>query len=263
MNKPRSVFSSLIWLFLLFLFGAGVTWAVFSMFILGPERGMTYYFALSIVIAAEFVIFLHLANPGARAGGKASSPATRYMAQGGIFVWFILTLIVAAFAVSPSRADTAAADKILLIDLVLTFVLLVFLYVIYAKDFEIGGITQQLADERANIQFDIPALEQVMRFTTDIGQQHSEHAALSDRVGKKVDTVRSAIDGVMVSESAMLQGKGGDWPARIQEQISELVGNFDDVDISSDQALERLNNISKQADTILTTLRQRERAITS
>ena len=50
---------------------------------------------------------------------------------------------------------------------------------------------------------------------------------------------------------------------RIQEQISELVGNFDDVDISSDQALERLNNISKQADTILTTLRQRERAITS
>lgn len=264
MNQPRSMLSSILWMFLLFLFGACVTCAVFCVFVMGPERGMTFYFALGLVIAAEFVLFLHLANPGARAGGTSSSPATRYMAQGAIFIWFILTLIVAAFAVHPSRADTIASDKILIIDLILTFFLLVCLYAIYAKDLQIGQINQALADERAEIQFDIPALEEVMRFANELGGKHKEHAVLADRVRKKIDTVRSAIDGVMVSESALTSDSGGeDWPRKIQEQIAKLVGFSSESDMNSEQAQEALDKTAKQADTILSTLKQRERSFTS
>ena len=265
MNQPRSMLSSIFWMLLLFLLGACVTWVVFSVFIAGPDRGMTFFFALSFVIAAEFVVFLHLANPGARAGsGVSSSPATRYMAQGAIFVWFILTLIVAAFAVHPSRADTITSDKILIIDLILTFFLFAVLYAIYAKDLQIGQINQQLADERTDFKFDIPAIEEVMRFAGELGSKHNEQLALADRVGKKVDTLRSAINGILVSESSLLSGKGGeDWQTKVQDQIAKLAGFQSESELSSEQVRETLDKIAKQADAILTTLRHRERSLTS
>jgi len=261
MTPPRSIIPSLLGMFLLFIFGAVVTCAVFFVFIPGPDRGMTFYFALSLLVAVEFVFFIHLANPGLeRAGAKVSSPATRYMVIGAIFIWFILTLIVAALAVSPARADTMAADKILIVDLIITFLLFAFIYFMYTKDLEVGQIDQKLVSERRAIQSDIPALEKMMKFAVDLGGQFPEHAVLSDRIGKKVDTVRTALTGISTMEHTPAEEKDKlEWQLKIHDEITQLVNLAGRPGQSSGQALETLNEIGKQTEKILVTLQGRDR----
>ena len=262
MPASRSSSTALMWLFLLFLFGAAVTYVVFSVFVPEPDRGMTFYVTLGLVIGAELIFFLHLTTPSiARSSGGIVSPVTRYMAQAAIFVWFIASVIVAAFALRPANADTITADKIILIDLVLMFFLCVFLYAIYTKGANVTQVNREIGDQRAGYDSSVPELENLMRFANELGKTHSEHAVLAERASKKIDTVKSALSGIIISERKLDSHDTQDWHQKIQAQIAELNTSYTKESLTAEQTRETLEKIGKQAEAITETLKLRERSL--
>jgi hypothetical protein len=270
MAQSRPVAATLLWLCLLSFLAALVTAAAFYVFIPGPDREdqgrkLTFYVAMGLIIGAEFVFFSHLAfSKVAEARGGEVSTATRFQVQGAIVLWLLATVVAAVMAVDPERSGTIKADKILVIDLILTFLFFAFAYFMYSKDIEVGRSARQLAAARNRVQLCVPDLEQVMRAVGELGRQFPEHAVLADQTGKKVDTVRSALEGVVVSE----RGLGGEALQQIEAQIQQQIDQLSSLSrgltqTSSGPVPQALRGIGEQAEAILTLVRRRERALTS
>lgn len=266
MSPSSSASATIFWYSLLFLFGAAVTCAAFAVFVSGPDRTTTFYVAQSVVIAAELTFFAHLLHSKlVKAGAPSASRATRIQVQVLIFIWFLLSVIVGAVIAHPKNADTVFADKVLVIHLILTFIFFASTYFLYAKDIEVERADRQLAQERKAIQLNMPDVERVMGAVAELGAQHAAHAVLADRVGKKLDRVRSELDSTLVSERGLDRPEEAqEWNARIEKEVSELVRLSGEVAAATaEQAPAILNDISEKAEDVLSTLRRREQSLTS
>lgn len=264
MGSSRSAGATLLWLCVLFVLGAAVTAAVFCVFVPGPERGMTFYAAFSLVAVAEFVFFAHLAQSKlAQLRGSAVSAPVRYQVQGAIALWFVASVVIAAMAVDPDRADTIAADRILVIDLVLAFVLFAFAYFLYAKSGEVGEATRELAAAREQIQQCTPELQRLMSAVIELGRRFPDQSQEADRTAKKVDTVRSAVEGVLVSERHL--GSGAEEAEdRACQRLTALTGLASGLAAASaEEAPRMLARVREHVDDAMAALRARERAIMS
>lgn len=265
MSQSRPIVGHVLWLFILFALCSAVTCIAFLVFVPGPDRGMTFYVAMSIVVTAELVLFAHLTHSRlAKAGAPTASAATRIQVHGLIFIWLILTIIAAVFAVRRDTADTFTADKILAIYLILTFVFFAATYFLYSRDIEIEKVDRELVSQRRRIQVNVPDIEQIIRAVDDLGQRHTEHALLCDKVSKKLDTLRSGIEGVLVSEQALEnpQNEGQDWNLELERQISQLTSLSEGASTATaEQVSELLNKIASQAEAVIVTLRRREQSL--
>ena len=196
-------------------------------------------------------------------GLPTATSATRAQVQGAIVIWFIVTVVLAVLAVDPDRADTFTADKLLVIDLIVTFLLFACAYFLYSRNVEVQQATGDLVAERESIQLNVPDLEEAVSAVAGVGRRNAEHTVLADRVAKRVDTVRSAIEGVLVSERALAAGEAG-WASRIQEQVVRLADLARAAaEASADQVPDSLDRIARQADDVLATLKRRDRSLIS
>jgi len=264
MAPYRGVGNAVLWLCLLFVIGVAATAAVFCVFVPGPERGMTFYVVFSMVVTAEFVFFAHLAQSKlAQLRGSTVSAPVRYQVQGAIVLWFIATAVTAALALDPKRADTMAADRILVIDLVLAFVFFACAYFLYAKSDEVGRVTQEMAAARKRIQGWAPELQQLISAIGELGCRFPQRAEEADRTAKKVDTVRSAVEGVLVSERTT-SSSADEVENRVRERLSALVGLAQGIaEVPDDQTSQLLAKIRRFADDAMAALQARERALIS
>lgn len=264
MATSRAAGPVVLWLCLLFVLGALATAAVFCVFIPGPERGMTFYAAFSLVVTAEFVFFAHLAQSKLlQIRGSAVSAPVRYQVQGAIVLWFIASVIVAVLALDPERADTAIADRILVIDLVLAFLFFAAAYFLYAKSGEVGRATQELAANRMQIQQWAPQLQRLMSAVSELGHRCPEQAEEAYRTAKRVDAVRTAVEGALVSERN-IGVDSEESENSVQKHLSTLAGFAQSLaEASAEQAPQLLAQVRQHADDAMTALRARERAIVS
>lgn len=239
--------------------GVLVICCVFAVFVPGPERGPTFYVAAGIVCAAWLTLFIHLAHSKLAARGvPTASPPTRILISFLAIIWLVAAVLAAIFALDPERADTMAADRVFMIYLVLAFLFFAAAYFIYSKDIEVEAEDREVAKARRNIQFNIPDVESVMRSVDAAGDEFPEQAALVERVHRKLDSLRIALEGVLVSASAGDQLRS--WDTEISEQITELIrlGNLpqDEKEIP-----DKLEAIARHADLIMVTVGKRERAM--
>ena len=262
MVGSRSVGATVLWLSLLFLMAAVVTAAVFTVFVAGPDRGMTFYVCLGLVVAAEMVFFSHLLHSRlAQAQAGSATSATRIQVQGLIFVWFVLTVIAAAVAASPSRADALAADRVLVIDFILTFLFFGVAYALYARDREVEAANVELHERRRQIQANAEPVREVLEIVSQLGRRHAAHAVLADQVHKKVDMVRAQLEAALVSERTAQQ-VASEQASQVAPQVArlvELAGRAKSV--SEEEAPGALQEIAAQCETLLGLLRRRERAV--
>jgi hypothetical protein len=262
MAQQRSVGATLFWLSLLFLLAAAVTCAAFAVFVPGPDRGKTFYVALSIVVAAELVFFAHLAHSAlARAGVPTASAATRFHVHGLILLWFVLAVVTAIIAADPDRADTLAADRVLVVYLILTFLFFAAAYFVYSRDLQVEEADREVAAERKHVAAQAVDVEQVMATVRQLGRAHAECALAADGVVKKLDIVRSELEGALVSERGPDPGEE-DWDGRLTQQLTELVGVSSSAAAApAEKVPDMLTRIAGQADAILATMKQRERSL--
>lgn len=266
MAPNQSARRPLLGLILIFLLAAVVTYVVFAAFVAGPDRGTTFYVALSLVISAEFVFFAFLAHSKlVHAGVVTAGAATRHQVLALIFVWFVLSAIAGGIISHPENADSIFSDRVLAIHLVLTFLFFAAAYFMYTKDVEVGRVDAALVKERSKIQRIVPDIEDVMEAVTNLGRRQSEHAVQADRVRKKLDTIRTGLELALFSERSVTEGTGigHDWNAQIEEQIERLMRSSEQAaKATSETATEVLQGIADQTDAVLKTLKLRERSLT-
>ena len=266
MTPSRSVGSILLWLALLFLLGAAVTAGVFFVFVAGPDRHITFYVVLSLVIAAEFVFFAHLAHSKlAHAGISTASTPVRFQVHSGILIWFILTVVAASYATSPERADTFTSDKILVIYAALTFVFFLFSYFMYSRSMETEKLDRGVIEEKARIQAHVPDVSEALRAVQEAGRRFPEHALIADKTTKKVDIARTAIQSAVVSERAQTNGlKADEWLQQVEQNVVQLNDISKELAaIPSEQLPDLLNRVAEHSDAILAALRRREQSLFS
>jgi hypothetical protein len=248
-----------LWFALLATLGVLVTCAVFAVFVPGPERGKTFYIAASIVCCAVVAFFAHLTHSRlAVRGVPTATPPARIQVQFLSLLWLVSAIIAAAVAADPKHADTFYADRVFMIYLVLTILSFVGAYFIYTKDIEVEDEDRGLAEERRDILFNVPDIETVMHTVQEAGRQHPEHALLADRACKRLDTVRSALESILVSATASAQGQN--WNAEIAGQITKLI-SLSRLPGDAAETSKALDDIARQADVILSVVRKRERAL--
>ena len=228
MGQSVSIHRTLLWMSLFFLLAALATYATFAAFVAGPDRRTTFYVAVSLVCAAELVLFAHMAHSRlARAGVPTASRAGRIQVNVLILVWLVLTIIAATVMANPAKADTIYSDRVLAVYLVLTFLFFLGVYGIYTRDIEISKVDRQLVAQRRILQLNVPDIEQVMRAVEELGRQHADQAVLADRVRKRVDTVRSALEGLLVGAHALDSEQGAEvenCDSQIIQQVTQLIG---------------------------------------
>jgi len=264
MVGSRSVGATVLWFSVLFLLAAMVTGAAFAVFVAGPDRGTTFYVCLSLVVAAEMVFFSHLLQSRlAQAQAAAATPATRIQVQGLIFVWFVLTVIAAVVAASPSRADTLAADRVLVIDFILTFLFFAVAYALYARDREVEPVSRQLQAARQQVQVSAEPVRDAIGLVQKLAREHPGEAGLADQVRKKLDMVCTQLDSALVSERAVQSGAPGEdqglahQMASLTDAITALGGAADE------QVAAALQQVASQCDAVLDALRRRTRSLIS
>jgi len=267
MSGSKSSISTIGGISVFFAVGAVVTCALFLVFVPGPERGITFYVAMCIVITAELVLFTHLAYSRlARAFPPGPSRAIRLEVHALILLWLIAAIITAILAVRPENTDTFTADKIFVIYLLVTFLFFVAAYFLYSNSIEIEETDAQLVAERKDITSKAPDIDHVIRAVEDIGHRNAEYSVQVDRVWKKLNTLRSNIESAFVSERTLSQPASSvhDWSSQLEQQVSQLVTLSDSAStITPEKVPELLDNIVSKAESIITTLQKRENSLTT
>jgi len=265
MVQSRSARATVLGLSALFLLAVVATYTLFAVFVPAANRTRIFYIVLSIVCGAELVVFAHLAHSRlARTGTPSATRPVRTQVNFLILVWFVLTLLTAAIAGNPQEGQEVNAYKVLAIYFVLTVIFFMAAYALYSKDVEVAAVDRQLAAERRSLQLNVPDIEQAMRALEELGRQHADHAVLADRVRKRMDTIRNALEGVLVSGGSLQDSRDEQvqkWTTQMEQEITQLISLCGGASrMAADQVGEALGRIANQADTILATLRRRERS---
>jgi len=265
-NPKKSILGEVAWLFFLFTIGAAATCVVFFVFIPGPERGMTFYVSISMVVAAEFILFSQLLHSKlVKTGAPTASPATRIQVFTLIFIWLLLTIIGAAVAVNPSYADTLTADRILTVYIVFTFLFYLGAYFLYNRDIKVEESTRALKEERREYTSKIPAIEEAITIVSDLGRRESDYAEQCDTIAKKLNTLRSSLEAIPVSERAMEESEDNqkDWQNQFEQKLSQLMSPVQSLSESTnDQVQESLNTIAVTVESIIVLLKRRSHTLT-
>jgi len=258
----RSSGATLLWLSLIFLFAAAITATIFLVFIPEPDRGMTFYVVLSLVIAAELVLFSHLAYNRLAETDPTVSTAARIQVQGLVVIWFIATVIIAAYATSQPRADTLASDKLLLIDLVITFLFFLAAAAIYGRSREVEEADQSITAKRVELRTRARDIDQVLLAVDQLGAREQQHAALAAGVRKKLELTRTSLESTFVSSRvADAQGSDGEFVMRLDEEVEKLLSlSASAATVPVPMAAELLNKIGGQAEALTRLIRQHDRS---
>lgn len=263
--KQGSPVRTLLGYSLLALAAILVTCAAFAVFVPGPDRGTTFYVALSVVCAAELVLFAHLAHSALARWATASElGAVRIQVHVLIAVWLLLAIVAAVIISHPENQDTLFADRVLIVYLIVTFCFFAATYFLYSKHFELAKASQHLATERNAVQQFIADIDDVLEAVRQMGERQPDQAIAADRTQKKLETVRSDITSVVVSER---QARGGvetqGWLDRFAEEVDKLAQVARDR-LGSEAADPAgvLAEIEKQVEVIRRHLRSRPGALT-
>jgi hypothetical protein len=242
--------------------GILATCSVFSVMIPGPERGMTYYMAAGIVCVGILVFFAHLAHAKLAASGVPSAtPPTRIQVQFLIALWVVFAVIAAGVAAHPKHADTFYADRVFMVYLALTFLFFVAAYFLYSKDVEVEAVSRELVEERRGLTAQLPDIEALLVAVRRVGDRFPDQAVAADRIARKVETARSAVEGVCVSSTAAFP-ESGNLNDDLIGQIVLLAG-MSEIPADGDQAAHALARISDQADAVVTAAKKRQHVMTT
>jgi len=257
----RSVATTVAWLGLLWLLAAALTVAGFYSFIIGEDRGATFYWVLSYICFAELILFGYTAYLWTVPHTvQRPSRAVRLRVMVLVVIWFLAILVTGILAVRPSAADTWYSDKILLFHLLLTFLLLLGAYVLHRAD-----VTLQLerdAPERQRVSLNsLSSMVQTsIESVRSLSGRYTEHTEPLDHLAKRLDILKSQL--LAASPAAHReQTRTIPVPALegIEQRLQAIQGSVKALETAKDEALaERVGEIREAADSLIASLRERE-----
>jgi len=264
MNRAPAV--TLAWLGVLLLAAVGLTVATFYAFIVPDDRHMTFFSVVVSTCLAEVVLFGYVAYlltvPHTV---TRPSPAVRMRILAVVVVWFLLVLVSGSVAVRPALADTFFSDKIIVLQAILTFLLLLGAFFLHRQDVVIqmrDEVPQQ--QQRVRMQSFAGGVDALLVSLRSLAGAHPERATDVERLAKRVDTLKSQLMAVSplterdmgrqvepVSDEDIVQGL-----RRLHGAVEGLTG------AGGDQWEPQWANVRREVDGLSALLRRREDVIT-
>ncbi|MBN2137902.1 MAG: hypothetical protein JW720_08845 [Sedimentisphaerales bacterium] len=261
-NKPILY---IVWLAGMCLAAVAITVGLFSVMIPPQSRETPFYFALSILCAAELVGFAWLAGYSLSKHFQIRiSGATRITIHVLIGAYFLITLLF-ALGIAPAPEDAGRIlNGVTLVYAALVFVLLFAAGMLYARD--IGLRTETAADGAESrdlklVKLDVETIRTALR---ESAKMHSADAAAVERVAKKIEAIATSLQYAPGAKPAAAEEDGWrsvqDLNDKIKSEIETLSRTVADM---SDPATfeEKLNAVDATANKIETLLKQRQQQL--
>lgn len=190
-NKPIGY---IVWLAVMCLVAVSITVALFLVLVPLASRGYPFYFAISVLCAAELVCFAWLVNYRLSTFYEIRiSGATQITIHVLIGVYFLVTVIF-ALILAPSPSESKGFfNAVTLVYAASVFALLLAASMLYAKDIGLVAENAQIrAQSRALRVLELDA-DQLCMTLRDSAKKNSGDVAAVDRVIKKIEGLRTSL----------------------------------------------------------------------
>lgn len=263
----RSIGGALLWPYVLAGMAAAITVVIFAVFVPGPDRGLTFYIAVSLVVGAELLGCAQFAySKLAQAGVPAATPAARQQVTVLVVLWFLLTVVVSLLAIDPKRADKLAADRLLAIYLGLTFLFFVGMYLMYSRDIQVKQSEERLGEERQALVANMTIVDDLLREVHEVGRRYPSCAAAADSTRRKLNVARTALQASLVSERSLNRWDPdlSDANLRLAQELKGLAECSGELTSAAPDGIPALlQQAGQRSEAVVRALKQREQRLIS
>lgn len=189
MNRTR--LAAAVSLAVLAILAVVITVVTFDTLITPEFRNRTFHHVVTTCCLAELVFFGYLAFLF-WAGSRGSDPAhaVRLRTMTLITLWALAIIVSGAFAVAPSYTDTFYSDKILIWQLLVTFLVLAAAIVLHQQQAAVEAGSAGPQQERAQVQSYALGLDPLLSLVTALSQKRPAQAVTLDHLRKRLETLR-------------------------------------------------------------------------
>jgi len=184
----------IVWLAVMCLVAVSITVALFLVLVPLASRGYAFYFAVSVLCAAELVSFAWLVNYQlSRCYEIRISGATQVTIHVLIGVYFLVTVIF-ALVLSPSPSESKGFfNAVTLVYAMSVFALLLAASMLYAKDISLVAEGAEIRAESRPLRLMEVDAEQICMTLRESAKKNSGDVAAVDRVVKKIEGLRTSL----------------------------------------------------------------------
>jgi hypothetical protein len=248
-------------LLVLFLLAAGLTAAAYLSLIIPEYRQDSFYVALVGSCVAEAVFFGYLAY-AMSSSDAADASLTPTRLRGGFLVaiWLLVVLVTSGMAVLPRNADTLVADRLLVIQLGVSFLFFLGLVLLHRQTGAVQTRSQPVQRERVRLEAYAGGLDVLIDDLRQAVARFPDQVVEFDRLLKRFDTLKTQL---LSSSGTALRDEGRPCETismdqveqslrELKKQVQRLAGESDDT------AAAILKDIRGAVDATLTLLKRRE-----
>lgn len=190
-NKPIGY---IVWLAVMCLVAVSITVALFLVLVPLASRGYAFYFAVSVLCAAELVCFAWLVNY--RLSGFYEiriSGATQITIHVLIGVYFLVTVIFALILAPTPSESNRFFNAVTLVYAASVFALLLAASMLYAKDISLVAENAEIRAQSRPLRLLEVDVEQICVTLRESARKNSGDVAAVDRVVKKIEALRTSL----------------------------------------------------------------------
>jgi hypothetical protein len=257
--------STCVGIAVLFFLMAGLTAATYLSLIIPEYRNQAFYVGLTSSCVAEFVFLGYLLYT-LLAPASASTPdtATRVRLTALVAIWLVVILVTSGIAVVPEYADSFFSDKLLIIQLAITFLFFLGLVFQHRQSVAVQTRAEPVQQERVRLEAYAGGVEVLLDEVQGAGERFPEQAVEFDRLLKRLDTVKTQLQ----SSSGTTPRDGGrpceTIPVeQVERSLRELKQQVQQVgEASTETVAQRLADARTATDRTLALLKRREDVLT-
>lgn len=257
--------STTVWMVLLAIAAVALTVVTFFSLIIPEYRKATFYQVVVGICLAEVIFFGFLGYLlSAAQRGNDPAHAVRLRTMSLVTVWFLFVSVSGAFAVMPRYADSLYSDKILIWQMLLTFAVLAWAFFFSRQQAVLEEKSTEPERQRAQVQSYALGTDTLLAELRRLGGRRPAKAVELDRLTKRVDTLRSELQGAF-PRTERAAGQLVD-PAPLERIEGSLRGLHDQVErldqVSEGQLDQELERAHRLVDDAIAAVRQRQKALT-
>lgn len=249
----------------LLLIAVGLTIATFYSFIIPEDRGEAFYSGIFACCIAEVVLFYWLRYTlAARSVPDHPDLAVRMRLMLLVVGWTLVILVTSSVAADPDNADTFFTDKIIIFQLIITFLAFGAFFFQYRQ-----AVALQIRDdvpqhERRRLESCAGGLDPSLADLRALASREPDHAVALEGLAKRIDTLKTQLQSASANTSGDRYRPVNPADAGlIEERLNELHDELAQLlSASGEQLADKLEKVRSTADRVLATLRQREDAVT-
>jgi hypothetical protein len=249
----------------LFAMMVGVTIAAYFSLIIPEYRNQAFYVGLTSSCVAEFVFFGSLLY-AILSPASPSTPdtATRVRLTCLMAIWLVVILVTSGMAVAPKYADTFVSDKLLIIQLAISFLFFMGLVFQHRQSVVVQTRNEPVQRERVRLDAYAGGVDVILSELQRTAERYPAEAVEFDRLLKRLDTLKTQLQS---SSGTTLRDAGRPCETipveQIERSLRELKQQVQQVSEASAETLaQRLADARDVTDRTLALLKRREDVLT-